>query len=98
MALETVPEQIRAAAAAARDLGGQVSAVPLDAVAGQVSTAMPASESAAAGTTLAGVWDDRIEALSDVVDSHGTLLGAAATAYEEQENLTRDGFARGLTR
>lgn len=92
MTMQAVPEQIRAASDAALGLAGQVGKVRLVAVADAVEDALPAAQSQQVAAALGTAWQDRVSQLARAVDDHATKLGAAATAYREQETLTADGF------
>ncbi|WP_127784404.1 hypothetical protein [Rhodococcus sp. X156] len=91
MTLTTVPDLIRAASAAAKDLAEQVGAVKLPVVADTVETALPASQSASAAATLGTAWKARVDSLASQVDTHATGLKTAAEAYSSQDGaLARD--------
>ena len=98
MTMQTVPEQVRAAARATRDLAAQVGAIPLVEVPDLAETSLPGADSEAAAAELATAWRTRLDQISRVVDDHADKLGAAATAYQTQEQDNRGAYSGGVPR
>lgn len=92
MTIKAVPEEIRAAAKAARDLAEQAAAVPLVAVADSAEGAVPGGEAATAAAELATAWRTGLDTLGRAIDAHATAMTSAAQSYDTQEAANVDPF------
>ena len=82
MSVEVVPEQLRAASRAARNLAEQLGGTNVWAPVDAVEAWMRASYSAASSETLANTWRTRVADLARDIDLHATTLSTAAGDFQ----------------
>ncbi|WP_110208832.1 hypothetical protein [Nocardioides daejeonensis] len=93
---EVVPDKIRAAAGKMATAATEARTHKPDEV-GNVSTALPGSDSASAASTLSTEWKTRFTGWADDVDTHATSMrdsaddwdGADLAALAREERLAR---------
>jgi hypothetical protein len=87
------PAALRTAADAAKQAAGVVHKLELGRVA-ELATALPGTESARTAGELGPHWDGATDTWAKGMESYGTTLTTAASAYEAQEGATGQGFGR----
>lgn len=85
-------EQLRQSAGAATSVGEQAGGIGLGASVNTVPTGLPGSESAAAATTLAGAWEERLSTWAADIRKFGESVSAAADGYAASDEAAKEAF------